>query len=673
MAAGPPFPPAVDGQALRPPPPLLDPLADLGLEAAGADALAPLGLEEPEEEPLPEVDDAILLQIMQSAYTRSRDARETRKRLNRLNWDAFHGKFAFLAKKRPGQSAVVVPSLETSLEQVCAQLTQQLVGFATWFSARYEGETPPLPGLAPEQAARILRIELDRLAVEGGKMPTTYGMGRLVYDSIKIGLIESVVTWKVTMAPEERPEYYLGAGGTLRQRSRAAMRLRIELVPFEDHFPDPSPAGHYDIHEVEVAIADLPELGFTPDEIARMRHASPGGEKQEERRRRTGIASSEPQPLHRVLLREYWGDLIHPQTGVLLARKVLFLTAGGTSVIRRPVRIRELFWHDQRPFISIPLLPTPTAEEHHAFLDIARPLVEIESELTNLVIDGGFNAALGVKEVRSYMLEDPTVLAKGMVPGLELEVAEGRGDGDVVKRVDTGTLSQEMLMVLDRQSRMRQEAFRINDLQLGRLPQRKQSATEIVSVEEAGNDLFSNIALRFEDTAIEPLLELCWLTLWQFADEAMLQRWGPVVGPENAQSLAALSPQERFLVFGNAASFKVQGYKYQLQRVKDLQKLMMLRQQVSTNPALMELVTQRFSPLKEYAIILQSLGIDPTDVERDADEPQPNPALLQGQAGAPPGMGGPGQGANPALNAAAGMAETATPPNAQGARGVQLP
>ena len=648
-------------------PPPLGPGAPLSPDAQQLVApsdVSPTALESlvQDEEPLPEIEDSILLQAMQQCYERSRSARETRKKLNRRNWDALHGKFEFLGKKRAGQSTIVIPSLETSLEQVCAELSQQLVGFTHWFSASYQGLPPPLPGLDEEHAAKILSDELDRLAVEGGKIPTTYGMGRLVYDSLKIGLIESVVTWKVMMVPEDHPVYSVGPDGRLVMQSESSMRLKIDLVPYDDHFPDPSPAQHYDIHEVELAIADLPDMGFTGDEIEKMRHTSPGGEKQEQRRRRQGITPGLPQPQHRVLLREYWGNLVHPQTGKMLAKDVFFLTAGGTSVIRKPTRIRDLLWGGWRPFISVVLLPTPTAGEHHAFVDIARPLVEAESELTNLVIDAGFNAAFGIKEVRSWMLEDPSVIQKGITPGIDLEVAEGRGDGDVVKRVDTGTLNQDMLTVLDRISRMRQEAFRINDLQLGRTPQRKQSATEIMQIEDAGNDLFSNIALRFEDTGIEPLLELCWQLLWQFADKSMLTRWGATVGPENAQTLAVLTPQERFSVFASTVSFKVQGYKYQLQRVKDLQKLMMLRQQAAANPALLQVITERFSPQKEYALILQSLGIDPADVERDPDEPMPNPALLAGQAGAP---------GNPAQNPAA--AQAGPPPNPQGQRGGQLP
>jgi hypothetical protein len=126
-----------------------------------------------------------------------------------------------------------------------------------------------------------------------------------------------------------------------------------------------------------------------------------------------------------------------------------------------------------------------------------------------------------------------------------------------------------------------------------------------------------------------------------------------------------LTPQERFACFATSVTFKVQGYKYQLQRVKDLQKLMMLRQQAAANPALMQVIAQRFSPQKEYALILQSLGIDPADVERDPNEPMPDPNLMAGQAGAP------NQAQNPAANPAA--AQAGPPPNPMGQRGGQLP
>src|SRR5215475_3078568 len=509
-------------------------------------------------EPLPDITDDKLLMIMQQCYERSRTARETRKRLNRRNWDALHGKFDFLAKKRPGQSTIVIPSLETSLEQVCAQLTEQLVGFKHWFTASYEGNKPPMPGLAADEAAKVLEIELERLAVDSGCMPTTYGMHRLIYDSLKLGLIESEITWKVSMVPDHQPRYLMVAG-QMAIADEEAMRLRVDLVPFEDFFPDPSAAKQYMIHEIEVPISELPDLGFTKDQIDQMRHASPGSEKLEEQRRRSGMAHSMPSPLNRVLLREYWGDLIDPQTGDLLARACTFMTAANTYVCKPPERIRDLYWAGLRPFIHVPLLPTPTAELHHAFCDIAVPLVEAECELFNLLCDAGFHSALGVREVHPYKYENAEEIAKGITAGMQLNRLEGSGDDPGFAKIDSGTLTNDMQVVYDRIARTRQEALRTNDLQLGRQAVRKTSATEINEITQASDDLFSNMALRFEDTAIEPLLELCWFMIWQFADEPMAKRIGSVLPEIQAQSLALLTPEERFVAFADGVSFKAQG------------------------------------------------------------------------------------------------------------------
>src|SRR5262249_25550988 len=90
-------------------------IADLGTKSPKSFAAdqkeEDLRITEPaaEDEPLPQVEDSILLMAMQQQYEKSKTARETRARLNRRNWDALHGKFDFLAKKRPGQSQIVIP------------------------------------------------------------------------------------------------------------------------------------------------------------------------------------------------------------------------------------------------------------------------------------------------------------------------------------------------------------------------------------------------------------------------------------------------------------------------------------------------------------------------------------------------------------------------------------
>lgn len=621
----------------------------------------------------PEISDALLLQIANEGYSRSREARRERNRANELNWKALHGQYEFLNRKQPGQSRIVIPALEVALEQIAGTLTDQLVGFKNWFQCEYETGDPPLPEMGEDVSANVLREELDQLAIEGNYLPSTYGVRRLVYDSLKVALIESVATYKVSVMDVDDSIYDFAADPAAAPVAvqRTVRRLRVEIVPFADHYPDPSPAKMFDIHEVEVPIADLPGLGFDELTIQKMRGIL-STEKEEQRRIRSGTYTTQNVPRHRVILREWWGDLVDPHTGRMLAENITFTTAGSSMIVKRPVPIRTLWWHGRRPWITVPLLPTPLSHIHHAFLDIARPLVETESELVNLVIDGGFSSIHGIKEVREYAMEDPSVIAGGLVPGIVIKRAVGHGEEPIVSRVDTGTLDSETLQVLDRISNMRQESFRISDLQLGRLPTRKESATAITEVTEASNDLFSSIAQRFEKS-LESLIELCWLTMWQFLDAfEPAGRLAKLIGPDYAASYAAMTPQERFILMANGIRFKVTGYKSMQASVKDYQKLLTLQNFISQNPALLMVYQQEFSPLKMFRVLYRALGIDPLELRRDPNEPMIPPEMLTGAAGNP-GGGAPG-GQNPATAPQlASEGEQAAPTNPMGQRGIQRP
>lgn len=625
------------------------------------------GQPEEETDPFPDISDTILLHIMNEGYSRSRESRRERNRANELNWKALHGQFEFLNRKQPGQSRIVIPALEVALEQIAGTLTDQLVGFKNWFQCEYETGDPPLPEMSEDVAASVLRGELDALAIEGNYLPSTYGIRRAIYDSIKVALIESVATWKVSVVDADDTVYDFAEDPTAAPVAvnRETRRLRIEIVPFADHYPDPSPAKMFDIHEVDVPIADLPAMGFDELTIQKMRGIL-STEKEEQRRIRSGNYTTQQVPRHRVILREWWGDLVDPYTGRVLAKNVTFTTAGASMVVKRPVPIRNLLWHGRRPWITVPLIPSPLSHVHHAFLDIARPLVETESELTNLVIDGGFSSVHGIKVVAEYAMEDPSVIAGGLVPGITIKRAEGHGDVDVVQRVDTGTIEAETITVLDRIANMRQEAFRITDLQMGRLPQRKESATAISEVTEASNDLFSSMAQRFEKS-LESLIELCWLTMWQFLDAfEPIGRVAKLIGPDYAASYAAMTPQERFVLMANGIKFKVTGYKSMQSSVKDYQKLLTLQNFISQNPALLMVYQQEFSPLKMFRVLYRALGIDPMELRRDPNEPMIPPEVIAGASGNPQGQ----QAGSPAPG---GDMAAGPPTNADGNRGIQGP
>jgi hypothetical protein len=88
------------------------------------------------------------------------------------------------------------------------------------------------------------------------------------------------------------------------------------------------------------------------------------------------------------------------------------------------------------------------------------------------------------------------------------------------------------------------------------------------------------------------------------------------------------------------------------------------------NPALMQVLQQRISPVKQYMMFLRAKGIDPKDLEPDPNEMPLDPMLMQGQAGNPQGAGAP---PNPAQGPGMPSPNGPTPPNEMGVRGIQQP
>jgi hypothetical protein len=510
---------------------------------------------------------------------------------------------------------------------------------------------------------------LERLQIDGNYVTSLYGIQQLINDSLNIAEIESCVTWKVSIADVEKEVYSFDEtdpNAPPFSTTEIEKRLKIEIVPYDDHYPDPTAARNFDIHEVEVPISALPDLGFDDDTIAKM-VGQVSTEKQEQRRVRQGIGQVSNQSNHTVVLREYWGNLIDPTTGKMRGRNVCMMACGNALLVKRPHPINSILWHGRRPWITAELLRTPTSTVHHAFLDIARPLVELESELTNLVIDGGFASVHGVKELRDYALSDKSQVNKGVTNGMTLRIAEGYENTEVLRRVDTGAVTPETFNVLTHVQGMRQEAFRISDLMRGQFPERQESATATLAVTDASNDLFSAMALRFEKGGIEPLLELSWLTMWQYKNAFPQGSQG--LPPEQAALLESMDERQRFVVMANGVKFKAHGYKYQLQAVKDHQKLMTMHQSISTSPEQQAIYRVKFSPFKEFELMYRSLGVDPTELEWTAEDIEQMQALQMQLAGQVPAEGGGGDGGN----ANPKGVSTGPTPNPTGTRGVQFP
>lgn len=632
-----------------------------------------------------------LLRIGNQNYQRAKDARKDRLDRNRNNWKALQGDFPWLQRKSAGQSREVLASLAMGLEQIAATLSRQLVTFRNWFSAEsgpMDVALPPdiqqavgdLSLLNGDDAARMLRAAMERLYVPGNAIETLATPRQLIYLAIKLGLVESEVVYKVSgmhtmrqvfmldtdAAAEHLPAYepYRVPGTPLLRAPVPDFRLKVDLVPFEDFYPDPSPGDQFTIHEVTLHRCELAQYGYDAARIAQVQQWLDGETEAAKRDRSGDVNTPAEQDRNTVRLREHWGNIVDPDTGVVLAENVMWVQVGNV-VLQTPQP--NGWWHGRRPFVRVPLMPVPMATTHPAFFDFAVPLFSTECELTNLVMDGGFAAVHGIKEIDEWKLANPEVLANGLVPGITLKTNESTNDGKpAVRRVDTGSLNQEVLDVLDRITRSRQEAMAINDLDLGRFPSRAVKATEVVQVQEASNTLFSEIGLRIED-GLESVLELCWLTLWQGLD-APLPPWiTRELDPKVREFVENLTAYQRFALIANGTKFRVAGLQQTQHRVEEFQKQQTFTREVFGNPVLFQVWAQDNSPKKFLATLQRAIGIDPMDTKRDPDEPPLDPALLQGLAGNPQTAG------NPALNPeGASLQGQMAPTNPAGDRGAQL-
>ena len=645
------------------------------------------------------IDDAMTLRIVDAAYARSKDARAARRDKNQFNWDALHGRFDWLQRKLEGQSREVLASLSMALEDIADTLSRSLVGMNDWFSMELDAPEIEDMGLELQQffgqdaflsgetAANMLNAALERLHRPGNAIPTATSIRLLIYLACKYGLVESEFVVKASMVEHLRwtfrlqldrdaavaaagqeggatTEIHMLPGVPVARVPVPEPRLHLELVPYEDYYPDPSPHGLYEIHEVEIHRSDLAAHGFSEEQV-RAVNAWVDGEidaAKDARSADTNKTTSQKDP-NRIRLREYWGNFIDPETGACLLRNGYAMTCG--PVVLTPPGPNP-WWHGRSPFVRCVLMPNvPSDPTHWAFFDWAVPLFGTECELTNLVIDGGFSSVHGAHEVDDWRYANPQELAKGVRPGLKLLTLEGKDAQPGIRRIDTGMLQSETLEVLGRITRMRQEATRTSDLSMGMLPDRAVKATEVLSVEQSSDALFREIAARIEDH-LEPILELAWLTMWQGLDT--LPRWiSRCLTPEQREAFERLGAGGRFVALANGVRVKVAGLQQTQDRMRDLQKTQMLLTTLSGNPALLAYYQQENSVPKLLRIIQRALHIDPTETARDPNEATIDPAMLMGMAGAP------NMAANPAVNpAGASATETLAPPNPMGERGGQV-
>lgn len=601
-------------------------------------------------------------------HSRSWQARWNRRAQNLANWNAYHSRQDW-SHKLPWQTQQTVAEFGISIEQATGTLERGLTDTDDWLTADAIGIGDP--ALDPDTIARLLKYYVQRLWIPGDAPETSYNLANLVSDGVKRGLLESIITAKVCGKLATKYQYRLVSSTPRRGKTgfredlsaydlvptglqkvdRVPLqdfRLCIDLVPWEDWFPDPSLLNKYIIHEVTMHVSELAaNPDYDPDVVKAVMGTANATYADMYKRVTQDIVFIQHDP-DEVRVREYWGDLIDPDTGEVLATNCFWTTAND-RLLRPPTP--NPFWHGKRPFVSAALLRTPNSTIHKALADDAVTHWQFLNELVSLMFDGALAAVWGKGQMRSDFVENADDFQQGIPQSATFLLRPNTPEGyKAWEKLDQGELPAYAIEIFNLAMRQFQTAMVMNDLKLGQQPPKEATATSIVEAMQAAGSLFESIAARIEDTFIEPILELGWQTILQYefdhklVDPALVQ----ILGPERVLELTRMTNEERFVLLAQAAKFKVRGLRGVTARNRTLTKLVNVLQLISQDPELKAEYKVNHSMGRMLDQILLNSGVDPATLEKTQEEKDADEAMQMVQEATsgvmPPANGPPGGG-----------------------------
>lgn len=572
--------------------------------------------------------DALVIKTIQECRREAEDARRTRLKKNKTNWDVYFGNVDW-THKQEGQSTEHLPKLSAAAEQMSAFVKRALVQFGDWFSV----EAPHGSPLSPEQIRGLIRLFLENLALDRYH---TGSFSTLMSDAVKQALMESLIILKVHGQHMEKKYYQAepglplaGIGPQLRTEKHNVWRLRIDLIPSEHYYPDPTGRRLYEIHRVERDLFDVVQAAedglYDKDEVAKITEDfSKEAEEGERKARHKGQDESTPPSFRkRVVIDEFWGTLLGPD-GKPIRTNCVSALANDKHLIRKPTD--NPFWHGESPMIVAPIIRVPHSVQHKALYDDASALNLALDELFNLILDGGIASVWGVRQVREKWLADPKQVSGGIGQATTISVSDDAPvDAKVVETVTTGKVPPEAMAVLNLTDREMQAAMKTNDTRLGFLPPRQVKATELLQAEQSSGIVIDAFASDLETEVICKVLKYSWLNILQFAEDIPAEDVVKVLGVNGAFALSQMSPAERYSTLGNCMGFKAMGLSATLGRAREFQKFMALMAGVKEFPPLMESFVRRVSGDKILDHLMRSLNINPESMQMSPEELQQLP------------------------------------------------
>lgn len=554
--------------------------------------------------------DALLVQTLADYKQEAKNSKITREKLNDKNSDIFYGRYKF--KKKKGQSRIFLHKIALIVESLTASLQETVEKIDIAPIGGYEDEI-----FTPELVKGVFRTYTKKANFE------QVGM-----DALQTMMLEGTA--------------YLRVGGK-KEKERDGTDywcLKIWPVAFTDMYKDPNGNLYamnsmmIDKHDL-VRMAKNPKSGYDLEAIQSLTFGTDENKDKKDRNANNDLK----QPAKRrkqIRLEECWCTVLDEDGNVALdiddkpMENVVFTVANGLKVVRGPMKNPK--WHNEHPYIEGQALRGPGSVFPRAPMDPTSDLSISQSELFNLMMDGGLASVFGTRQVHPDFLADRRQIADGLPAQATLVLKDDVPTGaKAVEQLTTGEAPSEILPFYNILDGLISEMGLLNESQMGGFAPRKPLATELVQAGTAIAKVLEKVAKNIVKTMIEPLALKCWSEMLQNIDYLPEDEFTQILSVDasdqdraraNVQAFNALSKKERYE--RGMKGFKFEGVSSldSIRKLRDLQKYQTFMQSALSTPDMQAEFKKLFSIPRLDEQIAEALSIDIEKIKLTPQEVQ---------------------------------------------------
>lgn len=567
--------------------------------------------------------DSDIISCLASYRQEASTARFDRIQQNKQNYDSYHLRQDY-SYKQEGQSREFLPKVAMAVEQSSTYLKQGLTDVGEWFRVE------PSPGLTED----MMKVKPSWIYSLLGRQLNKNGFAGKIEGATKLGLLGSLMIVKVggkwVTKPIYRAETKMKNGSYVKRlvkKEEKSWQLDISLVRQEDYYPDPTGRGLYEMQDLYMDYFEVERLAKGPDAIYDLKvvqelqgqASTQSTDQAYNTARETGQNTTNSGYRRQIKLTEIWGNILDAE-GSLIYENVVCTVANDNFVIQKPTP--NPYWHGESPFVTDAIIDVPHSVWGKALMDSPVQLNRALNEMTNLIFDGGMMAVHGIKQIRKNWLEDPSQVDDGIEPGTTLAVNSQCPPGaSVLDTISTSTIPKDGMDVINLMQQEFNAAALTSDLRMGVQTFRAVKATEVAESSQTMTSMFEGMAKGIEGDEnsglITRLLQKSWKVIAQNIDDLDSNEVKALIGENESTMLLAMGNEELFAETVQNCAFRTFGISARLNKQKDFTKLTGLLQTIGAAQPLTEAFMQKYDFNKLLTKIMESLDINPYQIEAD--------------------------------------------------------